>query len=154
MSELSEKKEQFRFLYEKFLVGCDAIEYQDAWDKDEYGEMESYFTNEFVSIVMNLMNADSSISADEVRTINELFGFHYSVAELKEIYELCGEDIDAVFDEGVLDSFELLNDVNEEAAECYVDMLNLAADIIVESDGVVTDKEKERVQRLKEILKY
>ena len=35
--------ERFTERWEKFIVGCDALEENGRWNKDEYGEMEAYY---------------------------------------------------------------------------------------------------------------
>ena len=43
MSDIKGLSEQFKFMYKKFINGCDAIAETDHWDKEEYGEMEAYY---------------------------------------------------------------------------------------------------------------
>lgn len=40
----------FKFTWERFINGFDAIEENGAWDKEEYGEMEVYCENILISV--------------------------------------------------------------------------------------------------------
>ena len=82
MSKLNAYSESFKVGYEKFLIGCDAQEEMDGWDTETDGEMEGYYSNILVSVVMKLMASDGVFTEKEVEYFNKVFGFTYSVEEL------------------------------------------------------------------------
>ena len=66
MSKLNAYSESFKVGYEKFLIGCDAQEEMDGWDTETDGEMEGYYSNILVSVVMKLMASDGVFTEKEV----------------------------------------------------------------------------------------
>lgn len=148
---MEEKKAMFRDLYEKFLIGCDAMEYQDSWDKEQYGEMETYYENELLSVILCLIVADGKIDVKEVEIVNELFGSDYTVTELKDVYFQCADGVQEIFETGIEESYLMLKKANAKAAEAYGKILGLIADMAAESDGKVFQVEVDQINRLKQI---
>ena len=99
MDRLNALSESFKTKYERFLIGCDSIEELDQWDKEANGEMDVYYSNDIVSVIIRLIAADGSFSERETDYLNEFFGFDYTTEELKNIYDDCGEAIESLFDE-------------------------------------------------------
>ena len=149
MNNLDMYTESFKLKLEKFLLGCDAIEELGLWDKEQYGEMDVFYQNDLVSIFIRLIAADGVISGREVDYLNKNFGFSYSIAELRDVYQNCREEIGHSFDETFENGITLMRSINEKLADAYKELLGLICDIIIESDGVVTETEQEEVKRLK-----
>lgn len=149
MNNLDMYTESFKLKLEKFLLGCDAIEELGLWDKEQYGEMDVFYQNDLVSIIIRLIAADGVISGREVDYLNKNFGFSYSIAELRDVYQNCREEIGHSFDEAFENGITLMRSINEKLADAYKELLGLICDIIIESDGVVTETEQEEVKRLK-----
>ena len=149
MNNLDMYTESFKLKLEKFLLGCDAIEELGLWDKEQYGEMDVFYQNDLVSIIIRLIAADGVISGREVDYLNKNFGFSYSIAELRDVYQNCREEIGHSFDETFENGITLMRSINEKLADAYKELLGLICDIIIESDGVVTETEQEEVKRLK-----
>lgn len=149
MNNLDMYTESFKLKLEKFLLGCDAIEELGLWDKEQYGEMDVFYQNDLVSIIIRLIAADGVISGREVDYLNKNFGFSYSIAELRDVYQNCREEIGHSFDETFENGITLMRSINEKLADAYKELLSLICDIIIESDGVVTETEQEEVKRLK-----
>lgn len=152
MNRLDTLTEQFRFLYEKFLNGCDAVEELGKWNKDEYGEMDSYYTNDLCTVVIRIIAVDGNVSKSEVKYLNDNFGFSYSVSELTEVYASCRDRIDEYFDTNFADGIAYMRSINAKLSEVYAEMLRLICDIIIESDTVIADKEMKIVNKLKAIV--
>lgn len=51
MANIKEYSEKFKFAYEKFMFGCEALEEMGVWDEEQYGDMLTYYDNDIVSIV-------------------------------------------------------------------------------------------------------
>ncbi|MBQ8494777.1 MAG: hypothetical protein IJ465_03385 [Clostridia bacterium] len=149
MNNLDMYTESFKLKLEKFLLGCDAIEELGLWDKEQYGEMDVFYQNDLVSVIIRLIAADGVISGREVDYLNKNFGFSYSIAELRDVYQNCREEIGHSFDETFENGITLMRSINEKLADAYKELLGLICDIIIESDGVVTETEQEEVKRLK-----
>ena len=149
MNNLDMYTESFKLKLEKFLLGCDAIEELGLWDKEKNGEMDVFYQNDLVSIIIRLIAADGVISGREVDYLNKNFGFSYSIAELRDVYQNCREEIGHSFDEAFENGITLMRSINEKLADAYKELLGLICDIIIESDGVVTETEQEEVKRLK-----
>lgn len=149
MNNLDMYTESFKLKLEKFLLGCDAIEELGLWDKEQYGEMDVFYQNDLVSVIIRLIAADGVISGREVDYLNKNFGFSYSIAELRDVYQNCREEIGHSFDEAFENGITLMRSINEKLADAYKELLGLICDIIIESDGVVTETEQEEVKRLK-----
>jgi len=141
--------EGFKLKFEKFLNGCDSIEEIDQWDKEEYGEMDVFFTADLVSVIVKLIVSDGEVTQEEVDYLNELLGFDYGIEEVSDIYEDCGDAINAFFDEELENGIDMLQKVNVKLAEAYADLLVSACDIIAESDGLVMGEEIELARKVR-----
>lgn len=141
MSKLNAYSESFKVGYEKFLIGCDAQEEMDGWDTETDGEMEGYYSNILVSVVMKLMASDGVFTEKEVEYFNKVFGFTYSVEELDFVYENCADAIEEDFCKEIEEAVDKLENVNEELANAFKELLGLIGNIISASDGVADTAE-------------
>lgn len=137
MSNLEKYTQSFRMKYESFLTGCDAMEELGLWDKENLGEMEGYYVNDMVSVIIRLIATDGRITDKEVTYLNETFGFEYTVEELIAVYENCQEDLGRAFDENFENGIARMRRINEKLADAYKVLLALICQIIIESDGVI-----------------
>lgn len=151
MTNLSDLKEEFKYKHEAFITGCDSVEQMGLWNLDELGEMDVFYANEMMSLILRLVVADGRVEQGEVDFINDLFGFSYSLKELKEVYENCEDLIASIFDSEIPEGLHLLRSINERLAGAYRELLALLSDIIIAGDGVVSEKETVLAKRLKEI---
>ena len=151
MDRLNALSESFKTKYERFLIGCDSIEELDQWDKEANGEMDVYYSNDIVSVIIRLIAADGSFSERETDYLNEFFGFDYTTEELKNIYDDFGEAIESLFDEDLGSGLSNMRAINEKLAEAYKDLLLTVCDIIIESDGVIDSAEVDLAKQLKDI---
>lgn len=152
MKRIDKLTDEFKLKYERFWIGCDSLEEIDCWNKNEYGEMDVFYQNELISVILKLVVADGEISDAEVRYLNENFGFDYSVGELADIYENCREEIGDSFAERFAGGIAMMRSVNEKLADAYKELLNLICDIIIESDDVVAPEEIEEAKKLKALF--
>ena len=54
--------DSFKMKHEAFLVGCDAIEEMGLWNKEAYGEMDVFYSNDLVIVIIRLIATDGKIS--------------------------------------------------------------------------------------------
>lgn len=149
MKDLHLLTESFKTKYESFITGCDAIELDEVWDKTEYGEMDVFCENELLSVILSLIIADGKISDEEVKYLNDNFGFSYTVDELKNVYLNCGEEIENYFESNFQAGYEKIKTINGKLAAAYKELFELICQIISESDGVLSEEEKQAIAELK-----
>ena len=144
--------QEFRIKYELFLNGCDSVEEQGLWDKEEDGEMDAFYQNDLVSVILRLIAADGVVSQRETEYLNDTFGFSYDKRELEEVLACCGEEIGKSFDPQFKNGVSRLREINGKLAGAYAELLELICDIIAESDGMVTIEEAGEIIKLKKLL--
>ncbi len=149
MENLKKYSEEFKFKFEKFLIGCDSIEEMDLWNLDRFGEMDVYYSNDITSVIIRLIAADGEFSAKEVEFLNDMFGFEYDEDELREIYDECSDGIENIFDDGVENGLTVMKAINEKLANTYKELMILICDIIIAADGEINNIEIELVKNLK-----
>ena len=143
-----ERVARIQNLWTSFLDACDEQEV-DSWDKDELGEMDAYYANEALSVAIHLIASDGIFGDDEVECLNAIFDYDYSVETLEETYENVDVYIDAMFDDELDDGILLLRGYNDDLADAYQDLLCEICEAIIESDGDISQKEREEAQELK-----
>ena len=142
--------DSFKWKYESFSNGCDAIEEAGLWDMETYGEMDAFYANDMVSVILRLIGIDGKITQREVDYLNETFDFHYSLEELALLYKTCREDVGRAFDESFDNGLSLMRKINEKLADAYKELLFLILNIVAESDGMATS-ERAELQRLMDL---
>ena len=145
MENLQTLAQEFKTKYESFITGCDAFELADKWDKDACGEMDVFYENELVSVILDLILSDRRIGGEEVRYLNDCFGFDYTADALREVYRSAPEEIGSYFETNFKDGYQRLRCVSDKLADAYRELFALICRIITLSDGVVTDEEKETI---------
>ena len=144
--------EEFKTKFELFLIGCDAIEELNQWDKVKYGEMDIFYQNDLMSVILRLIASDGIIDEKEVAYFNDNFGFVYTVEELQEVYKLSRDEVSHSFDEQFENGITIMRSINKKLADAYKELLCLICDIIIESDGIISPAEVEEVKMLKELF--
>lgn len=152
MKRIDVLTEEFKMKYEGFLIGCDALEELDLWDKEEHGEMDVFYQNDLVSVILRLIAADGKISDIEAEYLNRNFGFEYTAEELSEVYENCQDELAHSFDEQFKNGVTFIRSINEKLADAYKELLELICDIIIASDDVIDPSEVEEAKKLKELF--
>ena len=152
MKKIDMLTEEFKTKYESFFIGCDAVEESGLWDREAHGEMEAFYQNDLVSVILRLIAVDGTISEREAEYLNKNFGFDYTADDLTEIYKSCEEEINRSFDEQFENGVTYLRSVNEKMADAYKELLGLICDIIIESDDVISPEEIEEAKRLKDLF--
>lgn len=148
MNDLEMYIKSFQMKYEAFLTGCDALEELGEWDVENLGEMEAFYANDMVSIIIRLIAIDGQITDSEVEYLNHTFGFDYTEGELAEVYENCQEDLANAFDENFENGISLMRKVNGKLADAYKELLALICRIVIESDRKISPAELAEVKRL------
>ncbi len=149
MEKLKVYAESFKLKFERFITGCDALEEMELWDKEKNGEMEAFYAADMVSVIIRLTAVDGKIVHEEVKYINDVFGFSYTVEELRAIYADCKDAIETVFTVGLENGYSYMKRINEKLAQAYKELILLICDIVIESDGVIATAEVQMAQKLK-----
>ena len=149
MKELQMLTESFKTKYESFITGCDSVELNGVWNKDAYGEMDVFYENELLSVILSLIISDGRISDEEIRYLNDNFGFSFTAEELVNVYRNCGDEIGSYFESNFRGGYEMLKGFNPRLADAYKELFGLICRIIAESDGVVGDAERRKIGELK-----
>ena len=110
--------------------------------------MDVFYENEILSVILSLIIADGTISEAEVRYLNDNFGLSYSVEQLKTVYTALGDEIDAFFERYFKAGYQMLQGIHEKLATAYKELFELICQIIVESDGRVSEEEKQVIAGL------
>ncbi|MCR5718078.1 MAG: TerB family tellurite resistance protein [Oscillospiraceae bacterium] len=153
MKDLDISAESFQLKFDKFLMGCEAIANATLWDEDTYGAMEDYYAELLVSILLRTITADGWVSDREVAYLNKLFGFDYDSGELEQVYDSCAEMLgNENFDRELTDGITRLRESSTRLADAFVDLIELVCEIIVRSDGFVTEEEKEEVAHVRSVV--
>ena len=145
--------ENFKARHEMFINACDSMEVLGLWDKEKLGEMDTFYSTDLASIIIRIIASDGKITDKEVKYLNKTFDFKYTLHELIEVYNSCKDDIGHSFDESFENGITHMRKINEKLADEYKELLFLVCDIIIESDGIISEAEIEEVKRLKEICK-
>ncbi|MCR5683578.1 MAG: hypothetical protein K6G29_14125 [Clostridiales bacterium] len=149
---MARKCEEFRVLYDQFVNSCDAAETAGKWDKEEYGEMEGYFFNTLMGILMNVINADGNIGAREAEVLNDCFGFSYTVDELIELYGYCGKDLEANYADNARIAMDLLRGIDAALTEMFRELVLAICGIVAESEDGVLESEENLLASLKDAV--
>ncbi|MBR5680881.1 MAG: hypothetical protein IKX19_09540 [Clostridia bacterium] len=149
---MARKCEEFRVLYDQFVNSCDAAETAGKWDMEEYGEMEGYFFNTLMGILMNVINADGHIGAREAEVLNDCFGFSYTVDELIELYGYCGKDLVANYADNARIAMDLLRGIDAALTERFRELVLAICGIVAESEDGVLESEENLLASLKDAV--
>lgn len=149
MGNINNIIDSFKMKYESFLIGCDSIEEMGLWDKEAHGEMYAFYSNDLASVIIRLIATDGKITQKEVEYLNGTFDFEYTLEELIDVYNACKDDIGQAFDENFENGITYMRKINAKLADAYKELLSLICEIIIESDGVITESEISEVKRLK-----
>ena len=150
MSLLQQKAESFKTMYEKFVNGCDALEQSGAWDTDASGEMEGYYFNDIMCVILHLISADGLFADEEAQYVNDVFGFRYSADELREIYRTEGDDIQKMIDAELPAGYEKMKAISTGLAGHYRALMLMICDIISGSDGIIHSAEGSIIGKVRE----
>ena len=153
MDTLKESVDAFNSLYEAFVEECDVLENDGKWNVEHYGDMETWFYNDFLCAIIHMIAADGQIKQPEVDYLNELLGntslgFTYTYPELRTLMAEQKERIDALFENEISKEYKLLQAIDEQAANDYLDLMVLLCGIISKSDGDIDDAERAEAENL------
>lgn len=143
--------EEFKSDMNIFIQKCDVIEATGVWDTDEYGQMEAYFTNDIMCIVISLMSADGTFSDSETKYMRDIFGYDMTKEEVQEIYRNTSNEISDIFKNGISESITLLKNIDTEMAQDYKKLIDSVCDIIIGSDGVLSNREVDMAESIKSL---
>ncbi len=153
MQDVKKNCEEFKLKWDAFLMGCDSLEDMTLWDKEAFGEMDVYYTNEITSLAIRLIAVDGNITQKEVDYINDAFDFNFTLEEMKDIYVKSEEYIDRSFDEYFKKTLAHLGKINAGLKEAYVQLVTLMCDIMIAGDGETERAEIQEAEHIKELLK-
>ncbi len=147
MQGIDHLTEEFKFKYERFLIGCDALEDGKQWDRETLGEMEAYYQNDLMGVILRVTAADGVIRGKEAEYLNRTFGFSYTAEELAEFYENCRSAYGKPFEEQARAGYLLMKSVSEKLAEAYRELMELVCSILIASDGIIDQKEIDALKK-------
>lgn len=142
----------FKERWEQFLIKCDEIGKESAWDEEELGVMYAYYDADLMNVVLYLVASDGEIQEKEVEFINDTFGFDYDMEKLQEVYGVCGESLVSHFDETLEKDIALMKGIDEGLCSEYKELLAMVCGMVIESDGIVTETEKDKAKELQDKL--
>ena len=153
MDTLKESVDAFNSLYEAFVEECNVLENDGKWNVEHYGDMETWFYNDFLCAIIHMIAADGQIKQPEIDYLNELLGntslgFTYTYPELRTLMAEQKERIDALFENEISKEYKLLQAMDEQAANDYLDLMVLLCGIISKSDGDIDDAERAEAENL------
>lgn len=148
MSNNQNGAEEFRLAYEKFLEDCDQAEDTGLWPLEELGQMEGWFANDMACLILRLIASDGEIREEEVRYLNDAFGFDYSVCSLKDVYAECGDRIGTYLEEALPESIGMLEQISPSMANDYRRMLQILARAVIGSDQIIRQEETAAAEKL------
>lgn len=152
MAEIDELSTQFQQKFDQFLLDCNVMEQDGRWDTEELGEVEAFYTNDLMSVILRLIASDGTFTEKEVAYFDRDFGFQYTPDELSAIYESCSKDIENAFRSNFEDGLARLRELDPSLAASYGELVNLICKIISESDGVVASDELEEINALAQMV--
>ena len=152
MNSLDALTDGFKLKYEKFLNSCDMQEDLNNWDKDELGEMDVFFQNHLIVFILRLVAADGIIGPEDVEYVNKAFGFNYSQESLVAAFEDCKETFGAEYEAQLKRDMSQLRSINENLANRYVDLVESACNIVIQSDGVVDQAEIAEAKKIAQAI--
>lgn len=152
MRNIQELSESFQLKFERFLIGCDAVQAEGGWSTENLGEMGVYYTRELLTMILRIVSADGWVSQREADYLNKFFGFTYTAQELEQVCDGLEEPLHSHSAEKTIhDSVKLLHSMNPKLAHAFRELMALACDIISLGDGIVTDEEREEIERLRKL---
>ncbi len=152
MEKIDDLTKAFRFQYERFQLGCEAIEETGAWDKEKFGGMGAFYENDLIGMILRVIVADGKISAKEVEYLNRNFAFEHTVESLTEVYDNCRREIGESFDMKFKNGVECMKSINVKLAALYTELIGTICDILIASDGEISLDEIQEAQRIKAFL--
>ena len=144
-----EKAAELNRRYAEFIDSCDSREESTKWDVEQRGQMEMYIANELTCILLRLSASDGIITDEEAALYNTVMGTEYSTAELKDIYDSLSDAINSYSVEGIVADMNTLKDEFPELAADYAVIVCDACELLVGSDGLVSEDE---VQTAKDLM--
>lgn len=138
----------FTLKYNNFMDRCHAYNNSEAWDEDEYCEMGLFYESSLSNLLLSLVATDEVINEKEVDFLNQFGVGEFSLERLQDIYSCCRENIDNYYDVHIIRDIDLLKRVGQDFADEYKDLVKGACELIISSDGVVADAEKQQAARL------
>ena len=152
MEQIDNLTKAFRFQYERFHLGCEAIEETGTWDKEKFGGMGAFYENDLLCMILRVIVADGKVSAREVEYLNRNFAFEHTVESLTEVYDNCRGEIGESFDMKFKNGVECLKSINVKLAALYTELIGTICDILIASDGEISLDEIQEAQRIKALL--
>ncbi|MBR3630480.1 MAG: hypothetical protein IKN55_08435 [Oscillospiraceae bacterium] len=153
MHTIQEYAESFKLKYERFLIGCDAVQEEGNWSTQNLGDMGAYYTRELLILILRIITADGWVAQKEVDYLNEFFGFTYTRPELDQALEGLEDRLRSrSAEKSITDSVKLLHGINPRLAGAFRELVSLSCTIMSLSDGFVTKEERLEIAKLRELV--
>ena len=154
MTDLDNLTQNFKVKFERFKEDCDRRQKIVLLDKCNDGSLRGFYGYDLSTVALRLIAADGVINVNEVKYYNELFDFEYTSQELLELYRGCSDMVlGEYFENDFKDAYTRLRGIDPGLAIDYKELLGYLCDIIIASDGEVTDDEVEEVNKLKSLCR-
>lgn len=154
MNELDNLTRNFKLKYERFKDQCNSVQKIGILDKCGDGSLKGFYGYDLSTVALRLIAADGVININEVKYYNELFDFEYTSQELLELYRGCSDMLlGEYFESDFSDAFTRLRGIDAGLAIEYKELLGYLCEIIISSDGEITDDEVEEVDKLKKLCR-
>ena len=150
MSEINELVSQFPEKHRKFTELCNSAEFAHLWDRAKYGEMDVYYDNILLGLILRLIASDE-ITQSEVDYLNKTFSLSYSLKTLSAIYDDCRDFVGEEYNEEFRAEIKKLEEIDELLALRFKELLLTAGLILTQSDGKVTSAETDILAQIREI---
>ena len=154
MNELDNLTRNFKLKYERFKDQCNSIQKIGILDKCGDGSLKGFYGYDLSTVALRLIAADGVININEVKYYNELFDFEYTSQELLELYRGCSDMLlGEYFESDFSYAFTRLRGIDAGLAIEYKELLGYLCEIIISSDGEITDDEVEEIDKLKKLCR-
>ena len=133
--------DEFKMKHELAVAGFDSHEELTDWDMEEYGEMDAYYDNLLITVIVRMCASDGNFSRGETDYLKDVFNFVFTLEELREIYESMEslEDDDA-FVQSLKKDVDMLWSTDGKLCSAFCELVKLACEIIKETDGIAPEE--------------
>ena len=114
--------------------------------------METYCENVLICILVKAVCADKNVNQAEIDAINNMFGFELDVETVSQIFEIMEDETNDILDEPT-ETFDMIKRANDRIYQSFVELVTNACQIIIDSDGVASNVEIEKLNAFVEKIK-
>ena len=129
--------EEFKLKHELVHTGCDSHEELSDWDLEKYGEMDVYYDNALITVILRMCASDGVFSPREMDYLRDVFHFDFTREELRDIYEsMTSFENNDAFVDSLKKDIDMLWATDGKLCGAFCELVKLACEIIRETDGI------------------